>query len=140
MDAKLKEKVNGRFFHALFRTGIESGILNKLIGDNAPLWRILLNRVDDYWYRTILLKNEDGLGKEVAERKYFMGKALIKTIERALNENRLSEGYRDNLPKVFLNNVFQRTSLAPFSISLVFNISRRSRSIQTNSLGLFWNS
>lgn len=110
MDAKLKEKVNGSLFRILFRTGIESGILNRFISDGAHLWKFLLNQVDHYWYRTILLKNEDGLEKEVAEKKYFMGKALIKTIERALSENRLSEGYRHNLPKVFLNNVFQSIS------------------------------
>jgi len=108
MSEKLKDKVNAGLFRVLFRRGIGTWILNASISNKARLWKALFHRVDNYLYRTILLKNEDGLEKEVAEKKYFMAKALLRTVERAHNENRFSEGYKHNLPIVFIHNVFLR--------------------------------
>uniref|UniRef100_A0A7C4UD35 Radical SAM protein n=1 Tax=candidate division WOR-3 bacterium TaxID=2052148 RepID=A0A7C4UD35_UNCW3 len=76
------------------------------IVSNDFLRKNLLKQLEYTMYRDLIKKNPDGRPLKVQEDKYYAGKALLNSIDRAIGKGNLSKNAIRGLLNVFLGNVF----------------------------------
>lgn len=68
----------------------------------------ILREIENAMYRDLIKKNPDGRPLKVQEDKYYAGKALLKSIDRAISKGNLSKNAVKGLINVFLGNIFYK--------------------------------
>jgi len=89
-----KTLFNDKLIKSIIKTSVKNSLIRKA----------LLNLLDKTIYNYAVKKNLDGLAEEAALNKYYMGRALVKTIDRIYENGSMSEGYKDNLLNVIIGN------------------------------------
>ena len=89
-----KTLYNDKLIKSIIRTSTDHTISRKA----------LLKLLDKTIYNYAVKKNADNLAKEAALNKYYMGRALVKTLSRLYEEDKMSQGYKDNLLNVIVGN------------------------------------
>ena len=73
---------------------------------NRPLRKYLLRRMEERIHHDLIVANPDNRLLKVQEDKYVLGKALLRSIDRAFERGNISHGAARGLLSVFLGNVF----------------------------------
>lgn len=73
---------------------------------NNFLRKKILREVEQAMYRDLIKKNPDRRPLKIQEDKYYAGKALLNSIDRAINRGNLSKNAVRGLLNVFLGNAF----------------------------------
>lgn len=73
---------------------------------NKTVRKYLLRKIDKRMHEDLIKTNPYHRPVKVQEDKYYMGRALLKRIEKALTEGHLSQNAAKGLLSVFLGNVF----------------------------------
>jgi MoaA/NifB/PqqE/SkfB family radical SAM enzyme len=73
---------------------------------NRKVRKFLLKRIEQRMYEDLIKANPYNRPIKVQEDKYYMGRALLRRIDKALTEGHLSHKASEGLLKVFLGNVF----------------------------------
>jgi len=72
----------------------------------ASLRRWLIRSMERRIYKDLIKENPDNRPLKVQEDKYYMGRSIFRSIERAVEKGHLSGEAIDGLLRVFLGNVF----------------------------------
>lgn len=81
------------------------GLTNAAIR-NDSLRRFVLKNMEKKIYDDLIIGNPDNRPVRVQEDKYYMGRALIRSIDRAISKGHISKEASRGLLDVFLGNVF----------------------------------
>jgi len=73
---------------------------------NRQLRKYLLTRIEKRMHEDLIIANPYHRPVKVQEDKYYMGRALLRRIDKALTEGHLSRKASEGLLSVFLGNVF----------------------------------
>jgi len=73
---------------------------------NAGLRRWVLKNMERKIYEDLIVGNPDNRPVKVQEDKYYMGRALLRSIDRAIASGNISKKASRGLLEVFLGNVF----------------------------------
>jgi len=73
---------------------------------NDSLRRFVLKNMEKKIYDDLIIGNPDNRPVRVQEDKYYMGRALIRSIDRAISKGHISKEASRGLLDVFLGNVF----------------------------------
>ncbi len=73
---------------------------------NRQVRKFLLKRIEQRMFEDLIQANPYNRPRKVQEDKYYMGRALLRRIDKALTEGHLSRKASEGLLKVFLGNVF----------------------------------
>lgn len=80
-------------------------LINSVV-HNESMRRYVLRNVERRMYLDLIKGNPDGRPVKVQEEKFWMGRALLHRIHRALSMGHMSREASNSLLKVFLGNVF----------------------------------
>jgi MoaA/NifB/PqqE/SkfB family radical SAM enzyme len=70
------------------------------------LRRFLIRSMEKRIYKDLIKENPDNRPVKVQEDKYYMGRSIFRSVERAIEKGNLSREAVDGLLRVFLGNVF----------------------------------
>lgn len=74
--------------------------------NNGRIRKWLIRNMERRIYRDLIKENPDGRPLRVQEDKYYMGRSIFRSIDRAVEKGNLSEEAIQGLLRVFLGNVF----------------------------------
>lgn len=80
--------------------------LGELTAMNDSMRKFVLKNMEGKLYRDLIRKNPDDRPFKVQQDKYFMGRALLASIDRAFKKGYISKKATRGLISVFLGNVF----------------------------------